>query len=129
MCNVIPATTFVDCSSKTTLLLGVQVGVSARKAGWVCNSAKAPLHLQCECTWSKPGEHAGVGAITGIATRSGRMTGAGGGTVGTSCAPSPHRKKGFGFEPAVKYQQEARVFQRAVFSTARLSANWDTYHK
>lgn len=43
-----PATTLVDCSSKTTLLLGVQVGVTASTARGVCNSTKAPLFRQCE---------------------------------------------------------------------------------
>lgn len=39
-----PATTFVDCNSKITLLFGV----TASKAGEVCGSTEAPLCQQCE---------------------------------------------------------------------------------
>lgn len=60
------------------MLLGVRVGITARKAGRVCNSAKAPLHLRCdEYSWSKPGEDAGVRAATGIMTGSGGLRGLG----------------------------------------------------
>lgn len=55
------------------MFLGVEVGVTARKAGWVCNSAKVPLRLQYENIWSKPGEHARVRATTGTVTGSGGM--------------------------------------------------------
>jgi len=75
------------------LLFGAQVGVTARKAGWVYNSAKAPLHLQCEYLQSKPSKHAGGRPTTGVVTGSGGMTG---GTVGTSCTPSLHGRKSFG---------------------------------